>query len=148
MTLWTLLQSSLMFANAFAILHNDRFLEKYGWGYSTLYDRSYEVSEPGPMKKSIIGFLHASSYLRVPLDIDREGQRAEVDKEVVGEDLSQQSRSFSGTLRRNGSAMETDQKNDKQRDKEYPAEQRVVDGDPVRSTGDHEAYHGHQRDQS
>jgi|Transcript_25343 hypothetical protein len=67
MTLWTLVQASLMFANGFAVLNNDRFLERYGWGYSALHSGVGNFSEAGRMKKSIIGFLHASSYLRVPL---------------------------------------------------------------------------------
>uniref|UniRef100_A0A061RMS0 Yos1-like protein n=1 Tax=Tetraselmis sp. GSL018 TaxID=582737 RepID=A0A061RMS0_9CHLO len=66
MSLWTLVQASLMFANGFAIVNNDRFLEKHGWGYSALYDRGYGLG-PGHMKRSTIGFLHACSYLRLPL---------------------------------------------------------------------------------
>lgn len=71
MSLWTLLQASLMAANGFAILSNERFLERYGWGYSSLYEanRGYGGPDTGTIKKSIIGFLHASSYLRLPLMI-------------------------------------------------------------------------------
>mmetsp|Transcript_37089 Transcript_37089/g.94791 ORF Transcript_37089/g.94791 Transcript_37089/m.94791 type:complete len:83 (-) Transcript_37089:110-358(-) len=67
MTLWTLVQASMMFANGFAVLNNERFLERYGWGYSALHGQQAAFSEAGKLKKSIIGFLHASSYLRVPL---------------------------------------------------------------------------------
>eukprot|EP00192_Tetraselmis_astigmatica_P023173 CAMPEP_0117680838 /NCGR_PEP_ID=MMETSP0804-20121206/18597_1 /TAXON_ID=1074897 /ORGANISM="Tetraselmis astigmatica, Strain CCMP880" /LENGTH=75 /DNA_ID=CAMNT_0005490425 /DNA_START=301 /DNA_END=525 /DNA_ORIENTATION=- len=69
MSLWTLLQASLMAANSFAILHNDRFLERYGWGYSSLYEKGYGAAEPGTIKRSITGFLHACSYMRLPLII-------------------------------------------------------------------------------
>lgn len=62
------MQASLMFANAFSILNNERFLERLGWGYSSLHDQGYGA-QPGQLKKSIVGFLHACSYLRLPLMI-------------------------------------------------------------------------------
>ncbi|GBF95218.1 hypothetical protein Rsub_07933 [Raphidocelis subcapitata] len=57
MTLFTLLQSILMLVNGVAILNNDRFLEKYGWGYSQMHSTN-------SLKMSIIGAFHAATYFR------------------------------------------------------------------------------------
>ncbi|KAL4519140.1 hypothetical protein Ndes2526B_g00239 [Nannochloris sp. 'desiccata'] len=66
MSLWTLLQAALMLFNAAAILNEQRFLEKYGWGFSQLGSRPTGEG-PGALKHQIIGTLHAATYMRVPL---------------------------------------------------------------------------------
>ncbi|DBA90575.1 hypothetical protein WJX82_010700 [Trebouxia sp. C0006] len=64
--LWTLLQGGLLFINAVAILNNDRFLEKIGWGYSQIGSNNL-AAHPNALKSQMIGGLHAVAYLRVPL---------------------------------------------------------------------------------
>mmetsp|Transcript_6494 Transcript_6494/g.19205 ORF Transcript_6494/g.19205 Transcript_6494/m.19205 type:complete len:87 (-) Transcript_6494:12-272(-) len=69
LSLWTLLQAALLFTNAFAILNEDRFLKKRG---ITLSSASTDGFYGGPannssLKAQVAGFLHACSYLRVPL---------------------------------------------------------------------------------
>lgn len=59
-------QAALMVLNAAAILNEQRFLERYGWGFSQL-GASPIGQGPGAMKHQIIGMLHAATYLRVPL---------------------------------------------------------------------------------
>ncbi|KAL3144143.1 hypothetical protein ABBQ32_003932 [Trebouxia sp. C0010 RCD-2024] len=66
MTLWTLLQGCILFVNAVAILNNDRFLEKIGWGYSQIGSNNL-AAHPNALKSQLIGGLHAVAYLRVPL---------------------------------------------------------------------------------
>lgn len=57
MTLWTLLQAVLLLVNGVAILNNDRFLEKRGWGFS-------QMRESNSLKMSVIGGIHAVHYFR------------------------------------------------------------------------------------
>lgn len=66
MSLWTLLQGCILFVNAVAILNNDRFLEKIGWGYSQIGSNNL-AAHPNALKSQLIGGLHAVAYLRVPL---------------------------------------------------------------------------------
>lgn len=66
MSLWTLLQAALMLLNAAAILNEQRFLDKYGLGISQLAQMPAGEG-PGALKHQIIGMLHASTYLRMPL---------------------------------------------------------------------------------
>lgn len=66
MSLWTLLQATLLVCNAGAILNEKRVLEKYGWGFSQLGQNSIEEG-PGALKQQIIGTLHAATYMRMPL---------------------------------------------------------------------------------
>lgn len=67
MKLWVLVQSALLFVNGVAVLNNERFLEKYGWGFSQM--GSGDGSGPGhnALKNQVVGFLFAAAYLRVPL---------------------------------------------------------------------------------
>jgi len=67
MTLWSLVQASLLFVNAFAILNNERFLEKYGWGFSQMGGGDGVGPGPNALKSQVIGFLFAAAYMRVPL---------------------------------------------------------------------------------
>jgi len=67
MTLWTLVQACLLFVNAFAILNNERFLEKYGWGFSQMGGGDGTGPGPNALKSQVIGFLFAAAYMRVPL---------------------------------------------------------------------------------
>jgi len=57
MTLWTLVQAVLMVINGVAVLNNDRFLERYGWGFS-------QMQNVNSLKMSVIGFIHAVHYFR------------------------------------------------------------------------------------
>lgn len=57
-TLWKLLQAGLLIFNGVAILNNERFLEKYGWGFSQMHQSSYSL------KASVIGSIHAAHYFR------------------------------------------------------------------------------------
>lgn len=65
--LWPLVQAGLMFVNGFAVLNNERFLEKYGCGFSQM--GSGDGTSPGhnALKSQIVGFLFAAAYMRVPL---------------------------------------------------------------------------------
>jgi len=65
-TLWTLIQAGVLFANGVAILNNDRFLEKIGWGYSQIGGNNLGA-HPNALKSQFIGGLHAAAYFRVPL---------------------------------------------------------------------------------
>ncbi len=60
--LWTLLEALLLFANALAILNEDRFLTRSGWTLA-------EISGSGRnfLKGQIIGLIHACQFLRLPL---------------------------------------------------------------------------------
>lgn len=69
MTLWTLLQGCLLFLNGVAVINNERFLEKYGWGFSQLGAGHSIGPSPGTFKLQAIGFLHAAKFLRWPLII-------------------------------------------------------------------------------
>ena len=61
MTLWTFCQSVLLTFNAFAILNEPRFLEKYGLGQSSL--TSGYVSSTSP-RGQLIGLITATQYMR------------------------------------------------------------------------------------
>ncbi|XP_057738453.1 uncharacterized protein LOC130955804 [Arachis stenosperma] len=62
MGLWTLLEGFLLLANALAIINEDRFLAPRGWGFS-----DFSVGRTKSLKGQIIGLIHASQYIRVPL---------------------------------------------------------------------------------
>ena len=64
MSLWTLLQSVLLVANAFAVLNEERFLEPKNLSQSAI--TSGYVSAHG-FKGQLIGLIYAASYLRMPL---------------------------------------------------------------------------------
>ncbi|KAF5840705.1 Yos1-like protein [Dunaliella salina] len=57
MTLWTLVQACLMITNGVAVLNNERFLERNGWGFS-------QMGQFNSLKMSIIGGIHAAQYFR------------------------------------------------------------------------------------
>ncbi|KDO22997.1 hypothetical protein SPRG_11844 [Saprolegnia parasitica CBS 223.65] len=60
--IWKLIMSSLLSVNALAILHEKRFLRRYG------YDQLEASSGGSPsMKNQVVGFLVAVQYLRMPL---------------------------------------------------------------------------------
>ena len=64
MSLWTLLQSVILVANAFAVLNEERFLEPKNLSQSAI--TSGYVSAHG-FKGQLIGLIYAASYLRMPL---------------------------------------------------------------------------------
>ncbi|OAO13212.1 Yos1-like protein [Blastocystis sp. ATCC 50177/Nand II] len=61
LSLWNLIKAVLLFVNALAILHEKRFLKKYGWD---VVDASYGSN---PIKNQCISLLQAVRWLRVPL---------------------------------------------------------------------------------
>ncbi|GLE02152.1 hypothetical protein PINS_up010990 [Pythium insidiosum] len=58
--LWGFFLSSLLLTNAVCILHEKRFLRKYGWD-------KVDPSQGMTIRNQIVGFLVAVQYLRVPL---------------------------------------------------------------------------------
>lgn len=61
--LFTLLEASLLFLNAVAVLHEERFLKKFGFADDT----HQGFGEPG-IKQQIIKFIKAvRTVMRVPL---------------------------------------------------------------------------------
>ena len=68
LSLWTLLQAALLFTNGFAILNEERFLKKYNITLSSGQSEFYGgPAQSSSLKAQLAGFLHACSYLRVPL---------------------------------------------------------------------------------
>lgn len=57
LSLWKILQAVLMMFNGVAVLNNERFLEKYGWGFS-------QMQNSNSLKMSVIGGIHAVHYFR------------------------------------------------------------------------------------
>lgn len=64
MGLWTLLEGLLLFANALAILNEDRFLTPRGWRF-----QEFPGGKVKSLKGQVIGLINATQYLRVPLII-------------------------------------------------------------------------------
>lgn len=64
MGLWTLLEACLLFANALAILNEDRFLARRGWTLAEI-----PGSGRNSFKGQIIGLIHACQFFRLPLII-------------------------------------------------------------------------------
>ncbi|XP_022742727.1 protein transport protein yos1-like [Durio zibethinus] len=62
MGFWTLLEGLLLFANAFAILNEDRFLAPRGWTLAEI-----QGGRRNTLKGQIIGLIHACQFLRLPL---------------------------------------------------------------------------------
>lgn len=62
MGLWTFLEGILLFANALAILNEDRFLAPRGWTLVEL-----RGSTRNSLKGQIIGLVHACQFMRLPL---------------------------------------------------------------------------------
>ncbi|KAL1195897.1 hypothetical protein V5N11_027755 [Cardamine amara subsp. amara] len=63
MFFWTLIKGLLLFANALAILNEDRFLAPRGWTLGELHQTGRKNSAKG----QIIGLIHACQYMRFPL---------------------------------------------------------------------------------
>lgn len=63
MGFWTLVEGLLLFANALAILNEDRFLAPRRWTLLEIQGRR------NTLKGQIIGLIHACQYLRLPLMI-------------------------------------------------------------------------------
>ncbi|XP_019058708.1 PREDICTED: protein transport protein yos1-like [Tarenaya hassleriana] len=62
MGFWTLMEGLLLFANALAILNEDRFLAPRGWTLAEL-----QTGRRNSLKGQIIGLIHACQYMRLPL---------------------------------------------------------------------------------
>ncbi|KAG7585731.1 Yos1-like [Arabidopsis thaliana x Arabidopsis arenosa] len=63
MGFWTLMEGLLLFANALAILNEDRFLAPKGWMLAELH----QTDKRNPLRGQIIGLIHAYHYMRLPL---------------------------------------------------------------------------------
>jgi hypothetical protein len=61
MTLWTFCQSVLLVFNAFAVLNEQRFLEKAGLGHSSLTSGYVSATSP---RGQLIGLITATTYMR------------------------------------------------------------------------------------
>jgi len=57
LSLGSLLLSCILFLNGFAVLNEERFLKRVGWGYEE------NLSEPPSFKKQLINLLYASRVL-------------------------------------------------------------------------------------
>ncbi|GAB4833924.1 hypothetical protein Ancab_032171 [Ancistrocladus abbreviatus] len=62
MGLWTLLQGFLLFANALAILNEDRFLARRGWSFADV-----SGGRRKSLKEQVVGLIYAAQYMRLPL---------------------------------------------------------------------------------
>ncbi|EEF34510.1 protein transport protein yos1 [Ricinus communis] len=62
MGLWTILEGLVIFANALAILNEDRFLAPRGWTLAEL-----QAGRRNSIKGQIIGLIHACQFMRLPL---------------------------------------------------------------------------------
>ncbi|MBA0814784.1 hypothetical protein Gohar_020590 [Gossypium harknessii] len=62
MGFWTLVEGLLLFANALAILNEDRFLGPRRW---TLAE--FQGGRRNTLKGQIVGLIHACQFLRLPL---------------------------------------------------------------------------------
>ncbi|XP_006403619.2 immediate early response 3-interacting protein 1 [Eutrema salsugineum] len=63
MAFWTLMRGLLLFANAFAILNEDRFLAPRGWTLENVH----QTGRRNSFKGQIIGLINACQYMRLPL---------------------------------------------------------------------------------
>ncbi|KAJ8899813.1 hypothetical protein K2173_019514 [Erythroxylum novogranatense] len=64
MGFWTLLEGLLLFANALAILNEDRFLARRGWTLAEI-----QGGRRNSLKGQVIGLIHAFQFMRLPLII-------------------------------------------------------------------------------
>ncbi|XVF55146.1 hypothetical protein PTKIN_Ptkin06aG0012800 [Pterospermum kingtungense] len=62
MGFWTFLEGLLLFANALAILNEDRFLGPRGWTLAEI-----QRGRRNTLKGQMIGLIHACQFLRLPL---------------------------------------------------------------------------------
>jgi len=62
-SLWTMIEATILFVNALAILNEERFLKKVGWGY-----QPPNSMEQQTVKEKIVTLLNAVRMLmRIPL---------------------------------------------------------------------------------
>ncbi|KAK3226231.1 hypothetical protein Dsin_006093 [Dipteronia sinensis] len=62
MGFWTFLEGFLLFANAMAILNEDRFLAPRRWTLAEL-----QAGRRNSFKGQVIGLIHAFQFMRLPL---------------------------------------------------------------------------------
>ena len=62
MGFWSLLEGFLLFANALAILNEDRFLSPRGWNFD-----EFSGGRRKSLKVQLVGLIYAVQYMRVPL---------------------------------------------------------------------------------
>ena len=64
LTLWALLEAGLLVVNAICVLHEQRFLDKVGWGTNSA--RGFG-EQPG-VKDQILNIIHSTrTIMRIPL---------------------------------------------------------------------------------
>lgn len=64
MGFWAFMEGLLLFANAMAILNEDRFLGPRGWTLAEL-----QAGRRNSLKGQVIGLIHACQFMRLPLII-------------------------------------------------------------------------------
>lgn len=57
-------QAALLVVNGLAVLNNDRCLEKWGLGHSLVGRGDGLTAGPGLLRRQVVEFLHAVTYLR------------------------------------------------------------------------------------
>jgi Yos1-like len=57
-------QAALLVVNGLAVLNNDRCLEKWGLGHSLVGRGDGLTVGPGLLRRQVVEFLHAVTYLR------------------------------------------------------------------------------------
>lgn len=57
-------QAALLVVNGLAVLNNDRCLEKWGLGHSLVGRGDGLTAGPGLLRRQVVEFLHAMTYLR------------------------------------------------------------------------------------
>lgn len=62
MRFWTIVEGLLLFANALAILNEDRFLGPRGWTLAQVHGPARNA-----LKGRFIGLIYACQYMRLPL---------------------------------------------------------------------------------
>ncbi|RWS28900.1 Immediate early response 3-interacting protein 1-like protein [Leptotrombidium deliense] len=70
-SIYTLYEATLLVINAIAVLHEERFLAKYGWGRDQAFvppaGYGYQPQSPG-VKANLLNFIHSiRTVMRIPL---------------------------------------------------------------------------------
>ncbi|KAG5676789.1 hypothetical protein PVAND_006597 [Polypedilum vanderplanki] len=64
-TLWSLIEATLLCLNAVCILHEERFLAKFGWGASSMQQQSFE---PPTVKAQVLNLVRSiRTVVKIPL---------------------------------------------------------------------------------
>ncbi|RWS16432.1 immediate early response 3-interacting protein 1-like protein [Dinothrombium tinctorium] len=71
LSIYNLYKATLLVINAIAILHEERFLAKFGWARNQMsaaqFSYGYQASQPG-FKENLLNLIHSiRTVMRVPL---------------------------------------------------------------------------------